>query len=912
VAVADSLGGIAWSIRPAQVRATLAAIELNWPKEAPSLADVVNSFPLGKEALLHLLSISSICGARLIQQPAILLWLSDPETCADRRGYGRMLTDLRNLVGRDSVAEKNFRLLRWWKGREMVRIALREVAAVAPLEETMIELSQLADICLTTVYDHWNEELRQRSGSPASQFAIIGLGKLGGRELNHSSDVDLVFVYSEEGELSPRLSYHQWFTRLGNKITETFSASDPAGSLFRVDLRLRPEGRAGPLVRSLESMENYYAGFGEMWERLALVKARWICGDRELAYDFLRQLQPFVFPKSPTRDLLDEVAALKERIERDIVGFEERERNVKLGIGGIREIEFVVQALQLLHAARYPFLQEAGTLKAIRGLAELEFLPNDDAEKLESAYCFLRRVEHRLQIEAEQQTHTVPEGGEALEILAASLGFRSRTELLSSLRTQMQAVRAIFTRVVGETGPAGDLLEGAFVNFRDPIQAARMFGQLGQSATGFHVAPRTRQIFRKLQPLLLDWLQRSPDPDSTLTQFVRFVEAYGFRSLLFELLAANPRLLELLIKAFNASEAAGGWLIRRPQWLEELTRSGMLDRTFSLAQHRERLYSLGASAENIDRVRVYRQRELLRILLRDVLRLAPLPQLLAEQNDLAEACLTHVDQLLNPERRVTIIAMGKFGGREIGYGADLDILFVGQSHDQKPAQNLIASFAQTSGEGRLGALDARLRPDGEKGPLVASLESFLSYYSARAQFWELQSLTRARSISGPLGFEFLALAHDLWGKAGERSDLVRQIENMLVRIANERGSGNDFFDFKTGIGGMIEAEFLIQALQMQHRVWEPNSLRAIEQLAGHGAIESGDAARLRKAYDFLRGCESTLRRIHFTSVSTLPTTHEEDDRFARRMNFRTIEEFRGPYSRARETIHSLRLRYLTD
>jgi glutamate-ammonia-ligase adenylyltransferase len=365
-----------------------------------------------------------------------------------------------------------------------------------------------------------------------------------------------------------------------------------------------------------------------------------------------------------------------------------------------------------------------------------------------------------------------------------------------------------------------------------------------------------------------------------------------------------------LTKAFDASEAAGGWLIRRPQWLEELTRSGMLDRTFNVAQHRERLHSLGATAANIDPVRVYRQRELLRILLRDVLRLAPLPQLLAEQNDLAEACLTHVDELFNPDGSLTIIALGKFGGRELGYGADLDILFIGL--DQRSAQNLITSFAQTSGEGRLGSLDARLRPDGEKGPLVASLESFLNYYSARAQFWELQSLTRARAISGPLRFEFLAMARELWGKAGERSDLIGQIESMLVRIANDRGSGNDFFDFKTGIGGMIEAEFLIQALQMQHRVWEPNSLQAIERLARHGAIAPGDAGNLRRAYEFLRNCESTLRRLHFISVSTLPATHAEENHFARRMNFGTIEDFRAPYGRARETIHSLRLRYLSE
>ena len=908
--MAESLGEIVRAIRPGQVEATLGAMAEKWPAEAPPLAEVVAGFPLGAEALFHLLSVSNICRARLVQQPALLLWLANPETCADRRGYGRMMTELHNLAGRESLAAEKFRVLRTWKGREMVRIALREVADAAPLEETLIELSQLADICLTTVYEHWNNELRQRFGSPESQFAIIGLGKLGGRELNHSSDVDLIFVYGEEGQLSARLSYHEWFTRLGNKIMETFAASDPAGSLFRVDLRLRPEGSAGPLVRSLESMENYYAGFGEMWERLALTKARWICGDREVAYDFLRQLQPFVFPKSPTPDLLDEVAAIKRRIERDIVGFEDRDRNVKLGPGGIREIEFVVQALQLLHAARHPFLQEAGTLKVIRGLAELELLPNEDASQLETAYRFLRRVEHRLQIEAEQQIHTVPENSEALQVLAQSLGFADGRDLLAKLHAEMQGVRAIFKRIVGETVPATETPRNDFASFRDQASATKTFAQLGQSAAGFHVAPRTRQIFRKLRPPLLNWLNRAADPDTTLTQFLRFVESYGFRSLLFELLAANPRLLELLVKTFDASETGGAWLIRRPQSLEELTRSGMLDRTFAVPEHLDRLESLGATGTELDPVRIYRQRELLRILLRDVLELRTLPELLAEQNDLVEACLIFVDRLLNPEQSLTVVALGKFGGREIGYGADLDVLFIGE--DAKPAQSLIATMAHSSAEGRVALLDPRLRPEGEKGPLISSLESFHRYAQTRAQFWELQTLTRTRAISGPLRFEFEALAGELWRAAGERPDLVRQIENMLVRIANERGSGNDFFDFKTGIGGMIEGEFLVQALQMQHRVWEPNCLLAIEALAQQKVLEKTDAQNLREAYIFLRRCESVLGRWQFRSISTLPATHEAEERFARRMKFATIEDFRAPYGRARELVHSLRMRYLVE
>ena len=264
---------------------------------------------------------------------------------------------------------------------------------------------------------------------------------------------------------------------------------------------------------------------------------------------------------------------------------------------------------------------------------------------------------------------------------------------------------------------------------------------------------------------------------------------------------------------------------------------------------------------------------------------------------------------MNPKQSLTIIALGKFGGREIGYGADLDVLFVGDN--PRPAQNLIATLAQASAEGHLARLDARLRPDGEKGALVCSLESFATYYETRAQFWELQSLSRARAISGPLRYEFEALARELWRKAGGRSDVVRQIENMLVRIANERGSGNDFFDFKTGIGGMIEAEFLAQGLQMMHGIWEPNFLAAVEKLAARKILEKRDAEKLRKAYSFLRACESVLRRWQYRTVATLPATRGEEEKFARRMKFATIEDFHAPYGRAREVIRSLRMRYLT-
>src|SRR5256884_1216728 len=430
----------------------------------------------------------------------------------------------------------------------MTRIALRELANAAALEETTAELSQLAEICVREVFAHWNAKFRKSFGWPMADFDILALCNLGGHELNHSSDVDLIFLYSEEGELAPRLSYHQWFNRLAEKILETFAVHDPEGALFRIDLRLRPEGSAGPLARSLESMAHYYYGFGETWERVALIKARGVAGDRELAYEFLRQHQPFIYPRSPTPDLLDEIANIKRRIERDVVGPDKLERDVKLGTGGIREIEFVVQALQLIHGAHHAFLQEASTLKALRGLRQLDLLPHDEVLTLDKAYRFLRRVEHRLQIEAEQQSHTVPQEPEALRRLALSLRFSSGERFTAALHEKLNSVRSIFERVISK--PPAEPAKIDLDIFSDQKRAAKALADLAQGPAGFHIAPRTRQIFRKLRPVLLEWLAKTAGPDATLHQFFRFFEAYRFCRFFFSGFLSPPPLALVFGKKF--------------------------------------------------------------------------------------------------------------------------------------------------------------------------------------------------------------------------------------------------------------------------------------------------------------------------------------------------------------------------
>ncbi len=892
------------SLYPAQVETTLIQLNEAWPVAAGPLPDAIQSFPLGEAALLHLFAVSSICAARIVQSPELLLWLSRPEICRQSRDQIEMANELYRAANSD-VAVNNFQVLRRWKNKEMTRIALRELANAAALEETTAELSQLAEICVREVLAHWNAKFRESFGSPAADFAILALGKLGGRELNHSSDVDLIFLYSEEGELSPRLSYHQWFNRLAEKILETFSTRDPEGALFRIDLRLRPEGSAGPLARSLESMENYYAGFGETWERIALIKARGIAGGRELAYEFLRQHQPFIYPRSPTPDLLDEVAKIKRRIEREALGTDELDRDVKLGRGGIREIEFVVQTLQFIHGGRHAFLQETSTMEALRALAELELIPQKEVVDLDRAYRFLRQVEHRLQIEAEQQTHTAPRDPVTLTRLARSLGFDSANEFSAALKKTMQNVRSIFDRVI-LSAPA----EGALPDlklFKDEKSAARSLADLLKPTSASHVAPRTKQVFAKLRPALLEQMAKTADPDAVLNQFVRFVEAYGLRGLLFELLATNPTLLELVIKTLDASRFAGDLLIRRPQLLEEITRDKNFNQPRSIAEHCARLESFGSSATNLDPIRAYRQRQLLRIMMRDALGVAEASVIFAELSELAESCLTFTNRLLGGEN-VTIVALGKFGGGELSYGADLDLLFVGD--DTRSAQNLVAATMQPSAEGMIASLDARLRPDGEKGPLVAPLAAYESYYRQRAHLWEIHALTRARPISGPLQDAYLDIVQRIWREVGKQSDLLAKIDNMLERIRRERGSGSDFLDFKTGSGGMIEAEFLVQALQMRSGIWEPNWQRALIALGENKMVSDLDASNATQSYELLRRTETALRRFENKNISTLPGAPEEQEKLAKRLGHKDVDLFAKQYRAARETIHALYERYV--
>jgi len=732
--------------------------------------------------------------------------------------------------------------LREFKQREMLRIAGRDLARLGTLPELIQEISDVADVCLDGVWQVCHRQLAGRYGQPWHQDAgerwqptagsVLGMGKLGGQELNYSSDVDVIFVYSEEGSVfkeppakssapQPVLTSHQFFNRLAEAFIAEVSRMTPEGALYRIDLRLRPEGDTGPLSRSLAGYENYYAQWGQTWERMMLIKARGVAGDETLAAEFLELIQPFRYPRSINESVLREVVAMKGRIENEVVKAGELERNVKLGRGGIREIEFMVQALQLLRAGRQPFLQGAQTLPSLAKLVQYELLPADESRLLTEAYCFLRNVEHRLQMEDNRQTHTIPASRPARERLARLMGYATLGEFDTARQAHTQNVRRNFDRLLkadvseGEApSPFPRQFEGAEAEwkkllaehaFKDVDKAFRVLREFVEGPGYVHVSPRTSQLAHQLLPKLFAlcpqptvgtrstaslksapgngtrWNASLPaasvplsDPDRVVTRLDSFISAYGARATLFELWNRNPTIFELLVLLFDRSEFLAEMAIRTPDLVDELVISGRLRQRKSAE---ETLRDLRHGLNDEDQrlwLRRYHQAELMRIGLRDILGLADFEQYLTELSGLADACLQYALEVVLRQHKIkappfVIIGLGKLGGAEIDYGSDLDVVFVADSKAKNlPALGRLALEAldlvsARTEQGVVFRTDARLRPDGEKGLLVNTLSAYEEYYRQRGLLWEIQSLTRTRPVAGDLklGAQFQALAATL-------------------------------------------------------------------------------------------------------------------------------------------------------
>jgi glutamate-ammonia-ligase adenylyltransferase len=859
-----------------------------------------------------------------------------PQVLEQPRGKAWLVAELTRLLLPMRQPAEKYNAIRRFRRRETLRIGARDLIGRATVEETTLELSNLADVCLQAVFEIALESLRAtyklkgEAAVASGRFSVIGMGKLGGQELNYSSDVDVIFVYGEEGNLTPTLTNHQFFTRLAEEIIGTVGGSSAEGNIFRIDLRLRPEGKSGPLVRSLDSCENYYAEFGETWERMALIKARPVAGDATVGAAFTEMIQAFVYTRHAGGNVIQQMAVLKKRIEEEVVRDGQLTRHVKLGIGGIREIEFIVQSFQVLRGARLAQLRDRSTLRTLAILVKTKTLAADEAAALADAYRFLRNVEHRLQMEMELQTHTIPDQEHALYRLARSLGFDSVKKFLAVQEAHTSAVRKIYESVLSSAGPSAtrdterllgaDQLPKALANagFRDVSAAVKVVESLWHGPGFGHVSQRTKELFVQLFASLLHWSSRVADPDVALAQFDKFVSAYGSRGLLYEIFAGNPRLVEMLICLGDASRYLADILAREPELFDGIARGVVLSDPKSLHRMYEELRAAGQEGvDPMETVRRWKRSELMRLGIEDVMGLADLEQTFAEMTSLAETCLRFALEQAQTDLKLNgipfaVIGMGKFGGMELGYGADLDVLFVGgtgandQAEASRLASRVIDFMARQTSAGSLFAVDARLRPDGEKGTLASSLEAHRDYYGKRAQLWERQALVKARFVAGDarLGRDFIRMTHDfLYGRALTMEELD-EIKHMRHRVETERGDQqHPDLEFKTGPGGLVDMEFITQALQLLHGHAHPqlriaHTLAVLNRLTALGIVDEEPSAVLRHSYIFLRRIESVLRRVENVSVSRIPADTSEQQRLARRLGFSAAADFLATYRRA--------------
>lgn len=749
-----------------------------------------------------------------------------------------------------------------WKQRELLRIAARDLIGSDPVEVTAAALARLgADVLAAAV-----------GLADADGLAVIGMGKLGGEELNYASDVDVLFV----GEGDPDA-----LARDARRILEL------ARPCFRMDADLRPEGRDGPLVRSVASYAAHWRRWALPWERQALLKARPVAGDESVGRAWADAAAEALWARPVDADDIRAVRDMKRRAEAEVTRRGLSDREIKRGPGGIRDIEFALQLLQFVHGRLDPALRTPTTLRALAELQAAGYVGAEDADRLGAAYRFLRRVEHALQLEDEHQVHVVPDTTASRARLARVLGYRSAVaaDALEAFDADLGAHRTA-ARAIHERLWFRPLLE-AFAGTRRTLSAGLSPDATAErlAAFGFADVERTRQavadltrgltrssrLMQQLLPLVLDWLSETPDPDLGLLTLRRLTERPDRATQLAATFRESPDVARALCQVIGTSEHLGDVLRRNPDLIPRLAAPDEL-RT----RARPELVASATTAvawrpdedERQEALQRWQRRHLLGIAARDLLGHSPTARVGRDLATLAEATLEVALATLEPQLPFAVVAVGRFGGQELSYASDLDVVFVYDGagpEDAEEAERLATGLRRLldgSPARRIWPLDADLRPEGRQGPLARSLVGFHTYFGRWALTWERQAMSRARPVAGDpaLGRGLVdLLAPFVWRPPD--AEEVRDIRRMKARIEAERLPAGEDPDFhlKLGRGSLTDVEFTVQLLALAHDVRSPATLTALDRLEGIGAVDAADAAALRTAYEF---CERTRNRLH--------------------------------------------------
>ena len=874
--------------------------------------------------LLSVLGASAALGDHLRRHPDHWHELCEPTLGSTRPAAYALRESLLRSVGADPDDPEPVATLPPGEAQDALRVEYRRLLLCLAARDLTHHLgvddaaAELADMAAGTL-EAALAVARAKVGESASscRLAVIAMGKCGGHELNYVSDVDVIFV-GEPAEGHDEQPAMRAATQLASTMMQVCSENTREGTIWPVDANLRPEGKSGPLVRTLASHRGYYERWAKTWEFQALLKARPVAGDLALGREYVEEMGPLVWSASERDGFVDEVQAMRRRV-LDHIPANHAERQLKLGSGGLRDVEFAVQLLQMVHGRTDEAIRSPTTLSALAHLTELGYVGREDGRSLHEAYAFLRLLEHRIQLHQLRRTHVVPEDEPSLRRLGRSLGFTKDPvqELDKQWHFHQREVRRLHeklfyrpllsavARISGDgvrLSPEAAKARLAALGYLDPNAALRHLEALTAGVT------RTAQIQRTLLPAMLEWFADAPDPDAGLFGFRRISEALGSTPWYLRLLRDEGEAAQRMAQVLATSRYATDLLQREPEGvailgeqerLEPLTREAVQGEMNSAAERRE------DAEEAVAAIRSVRRRELLRISIADLcvpFGVAEVGYALTDVTSATlESTLAAVSRAVERERgepmptRMAIVAMGRYGGYELGYGSDADVMFV---HDPLPDADaqLAATMAKAvandvrrllSDQSRDPALevDTALRPEGRQGPLVRTLESYAAYYGKWSEVWEAQALLRAAPIVGdqnllerfrelidPLRFPEQGLSHD---------DVV-EIRRIKARVDSERlpRGADPATHFKLGRGGLSDVEWTVQLLQMQHagRIPEMRTTKTLEALqvaVEHDLLDESDAEGLAEAWRFASRARNATVLVRGKPSDQLPRDARE-------------------------------------
>ena len=820
----------------------------------------------------------------------LLPGMLDKACCSD--GYR---SDLKAQLANCTDEVVGHKVLRQFRRREMVNIAWRDFTNSWSLEESLSHISALAEAMIFETYQWQYRVCCQEWGTPCNAqgqeqpMLIIGMGKLGGGELNFSSDIDLIFTYPENGETQGArrsISNAQFFTRLGQRIIKALDQQTFDGFCYRVDMRLRPFGESGPLVMSYVAIEDYYQEQGRDWERYAMVKARVMGREMYPEYQELRQmLRPFVF-----RRYIDFSAIQSLRRMKSMISSEVRRRglnnNIKLGPGGIREVEFIAQVFQLIRGGREPSLRKRGLLETLTAIRELSLLEPQDVSRLKEAYCFLRKQENLLQAMDDKQTQTLPESSVEQEKLAFAMGYSGWGDMLAATHSHMQNVHAVFEDLIGQEDEESQQVQSHFAELWDMVHKPKVIEHILredlhcadteadlQVITQFKddvakktLGPRGREVLNHLMPKVFQAIFEHKDARYGLPRVLHLMYKIVTRTTYLELLDEHPAALTQLVRLCTASPMVSEQLSKYPILLDELLDPKILYNPVPLESYKSELRDYLARIpeedmeQQMEALRQFKQTCILRIAAADIAGVLPVMKVSDHLTYLAEAIVEAVvsqawlqvcekygepTHLKDREGKgFAVIGYGKVGGWELGYNSDLDLVFLhdcpsdvytdgrkeidGRQFYLRLVQRIIHIFSARTASGILYEVDTRLRPSGASGLLVSPTEAFDDYQHNEAWTWEHQALVRARMIYGdaPLDRAFADIRHRVLCISRDEDVLRQDVVNMRAKMREHLGGKKaGRFMLKQDKGGITDVEFLAQYLVLRFSSGNPQLTR---------------------------------------------------------------------------------------